>query len=144
MLRHFWGRRVLAHSDRVDFSTRCRANVSGAETTHDSPEQGTQGELGVLSEAPQVQYCVVVAPSRAGWCGRKSEIGDNNVSNSRQRCDQSCAKSLRLVNAHAMHRRVRRIYPMPVENPLPSGVATSLQNSSTFKEAVSFRALVQS
>jgi len=35
----------------------------GSGARHDFLEHGTQGELGVLSEAPQVQYCIVAARS---------------------------------------------------------------------------------
>jgi hypothetical protein len=47
---------------------RCRANVFTVEARHDGLEQDTQVELGVLSEAPQVQYCAFSTLfSFTGW-----------------------------------------------------------------------------
>jgi hypothetical protein len=67
MLRHSWAARVSVKAESVEKAMRCRANVFSVEARHDGLEQGTQGELGVLSEAPQVQYCIVAARSRVGW-----------------------------------------------------------------------------
>ena len=62
MLRHSWAARVSVKAESVEKAMRCRANASGAEARRDSLEQGTQGELGVHSEAPQVKYCAFSTP----------------------------------------------------------------------------------